>query len=111
MSKVITSPVDKWPGTVTLHDPLTFPQVLAFQDALDEARALGGEASVSKVNYTLLPGIFQCVETWELDGIGENPTPDTFPASPALSSAKLISWLIEEVTALFQEANEVPLAD
>jgi len=111
MSKTIESPVKKWSGTVTLHDPLTFPQVLAFQDALDAARALDDNVSVSRVNYTLLPGIIECVESWNLDGISNNPTPDDLPASPSLSSAELIGWLINEITQLFREANEVPLAD
>ena len=108
MPKVITSPVDKWPGTVTISDPLTFPQVIAFQEALDEARALGGDASMHAANYALLPGVFKCVEAWELDGIPEHPTPDTLPGTPALASAELLGWLIEEISNLFTEANEVP---
>ncbi len=111
MTKIITSPVKKWPGTITLHDPLTFPQVLAFQDALDGARGLGADVTLSHVNYTLLPGIFACIAAWNLDGISNEPTPDTLPASPAAASAQLIAWLIDEITALFREANEVPLSD
>jgi len=108
MSRIITSPVPKWPGTVTLSDPLSFPQALAFQDALEEARKLGDNASAQQANYLLLPGVIACVEKWELDGI-ENPTPDTFPATPAMSSAKLVGWLVGEISQLYQEANEVPL--
>jgi len=107
MAKIITSPTEKWPGTVTLSDPLSFPQALAFQDALEEARKLGDNASAQQVNYLLLPGIIACVEKWGLDGIG-TPTPETFPATPALSSAKLIGWLVGEISQLYQEANEVP---
>ena len=112
MPKTITSPVDKWPGTVTLHDPLTFPQVLAFQDAIDEVRGLSGEPTVSRVNYTMMSGVCICVEAWDLSGgFPEHPTPETFPATPRTSSAELASWLISEITDLFAEANEVPLAD
>ena len=108
MSKVITSPIDRWQGTVTLSDPLTYPQVMAFQDALAVVRGLDEDTSVAEANYALLPGVFKCVEKWELDGIGENPTVDSFPATPALSAAQLVAWLIQEVSNLFQEAEEIP---
>lgn len=38
MSKVIKSPVDKFPGTVTLYDPLSFPQVIAIEKATVASR-------------------------------------------------------------------------
>ena len=69
MSKVITSPVKRFPGTVTLSDPLTFPQSLAVEDALDAAQELG-EVSVRRQNYTVLPGLMECVEEWDIEGKG-----------------------------------------
>ena len=107
MSKVVTSPVKKWPGTVTLADPLSFPQALAFEDAIDAVRALE-DPSTQRVNYTLLPAVLMCVEKWELEGLG-NP-PDPFPATPAQASAQLLAWLVGEVSALFREAEDVPNA-
>jgi hypothetical protein len=107
MSKVVTSPVKKWPGTVTLSDPLSFPQALAFEDAIDAVNALE-KPSQHRLNYTLLPAVLGCVEKWELEGLGDPPSP--FPATPSVASARLITWLIREVTALFQEADEVPNA-
>lgn len=108
MSKVITSPVDRWPGTVTLSDPLTFPQSLAVEDALAAAQELGEEASQRRQNYTVLPGLLGCVEKWDLDGFPEKPTADTFPSTPALAAAELIAWLIEEIISLYYEAEPDP---
>lgn len=109
MPKTITSPVERWSGTVTLSDPLNFPQVMGFQDALESAREFGDDASVIAVNYSLLPGILPCVEQWELDGeFPASPGLDTFPATPALASAELIAWLVGEISGLFAEAEEIP---
>jgi hypothetical protein len=110
MSKVITSPVKKWPGSVTLADPLTLPQATAFEDALDIARAEENkDLTRAKIAGMLLPGICACVEKWDLEGL-EIITPENYPASPKLSSALLLSWLMGEITSLFKEADEIPNA-
>ncbi len=108
MSKIITSPVDKWPGTVTLSDPLTFPQALAVEDALAAAKELGEEASQRRQNYTVLPGLLGCVEEWDLENFPKNPTADTFPSTPAKPNAEIIGWLIDEIIGLYYEAEPDP---
>ena len=107
MSKVITSPVDRWPGTVTLSDPLTFPQALAVEDALD---AVDKEATQRRQNYTILPGLLACIEEWHIEGKGfpKSPTAETFPSTPAIAAAELIAWLIEEIIGLYYEAEPDP---
>jgi len=128
MSKVITSPVKKWPGSVTIADPLTVKQAMDIEESLDNANALIPEKSgdteeemkawknkvAEVVNsarylYTLLPGLCGCVEKWELAGLG-NVTPDNFPGSPKVSRALLFSWLMDEVVKLYREAEEIPNA-
>ena len=107
MSKVIKSPVERFAGTITISDPLTLPQVVAVQDALreaDELKAANPNASQAKLHLSLLPGILACVEKVNIPGM-ENVTPETWPGSPYQSSAKLVSWLIEEIIALFREAE------
>lgn len=108
MSKIITSPVKRWAGTVKISDPLTFPQVFAFQDAIEAAKR--AESSVMASNAAWLPGILACVEAWELENFPRNPTPETFPATPPGSSARLIAWLIGEIGGLFQESDPDPNA-
>jgi len=110
MSKTIVSPVKKWQGSVTISDPLNISQAMAFEEALELARAEDNkDITRAKIAGILLPGICACVEKWELEGL-EIVTPDNFPASPKLSSAMLLAWLTKEITALFNEADEIPNA-
>ena len=110
MSKVITSPVKRYSGTVVLSDPLTFPQAFAWEDSLAAVGEAKETGSMARIRYALLPGILACVEAWHLDKFPEQPALDNFPSTPRASVASLIDWLVGEITALYQEADEVPLA-
>jgi hypothetical protein len=44
-----------------------------------------------------------------LEGLGI-VTPENYPASPKLSSAMLLSWLVGEISKLYKEADEIPNA-
>jgi len=110
MSKKIESPVDRFPGHVILSDPLTYPQVFAFEDAIkaaNEQREKDPE-NFGRMFYCWLPGILPCVEEWHIKGIPEHPTQDTFPATPRLAAANLMGWLVGELTVLQVEAEVVP---
>ena len=104
VSKTIASPVKKWPGSVTLQDPILFPAYMKLKGALEDAELLDDAAQ--KMQGTLY-GICPCVEKWDLAGLGQ-VTPETFPASPLKASAELFAWLMGEVMALLMEAEEVP---
>ena len=106
MSRTITSPVRRFSGTVVLADPLTFDQLFAFMDSINSAREIGDNSA--RVNYAALPGILACVEAWHLVGIPDGVTLDTFPATPPVSVARLIGWLVEELSKEFDEAETVP---
>ncbi len=108
MGKIITSPVKKWPGNVILHDPLTGPMCVAFEDSLAAFNANIGEQSLTKSDNLLLPGILACIEKFELIGFPDPVTPQTFPFTPRLSSAKLVGWLVKEIQALYNEEIEIP---
>ena len=129
MPKTITSPVRRWPGTVILSDPLSIPQTIAFEDALNKSQAdakergdivriknsKGKESEVAnaasgRYRLIILDGILPCVEGWQLDGLPETLTKDTFPGTPRIPSVELIAWLVEEISKLFIEANDVPNA-
>ena len=109
MSKVITSPVKRFPGTVTLSDPLTFPQVFAFDDAIKEVNALPeDDTSWTRKYYIIMQGICPCIEQWNLEGLGQL-TADNFPATPKVPIANLIMWLAGEIYQLYRDAEDVPL--
>lgn len=110
MSKVVTSPVKRWPGTVTLAEPLSFPQFAAWNEA-----AIAAQAVIERKGYqhefdaAMLPAIRACVEAWDLTGPGA-PTRDFYPATPRRASEALTAWLIGEISRIATEADEVPNA-
>jgi hypothetical protein len=103
MSKIITSPVKRFPGTVTLSDPLTFPQALAWEKAIAAARE--DTTSILAVNAALLPGVFACAEKWDITGLPNPPQADTFPATPGKPVSELVAWLVREVATLFEDTE------
>lgn len=107
MGKTISSPVERWPGTVTLYDPMTLLQEAAWEDAFLAARSAKSRAGSW---LALLPGILACVQEWRLEGVPERPTVETFPVRPREDAARLIAWLITEITELYREASDVPNA-
>lgn len=111
--RIIESPVEHFKGTVQISDPLTFPQVIAFQDAVRETMSLVSEdgkedMSLAKLHYALLPGILSCVEKWELENMPKKPTANNFPATPMIAAGLLVDWLREEILNLVIEAKSVP---
>ena len=80
MSKVITSPVKRWPGSVTLADPLTFPQYAAWRNALDEVLLLAPpdpdaeEGAPRSITYYVAAIDQQMAELW-IPGVCGPPSP------------------------------------
>jgi hypothetical protein len=108
MSKVVNSHSKKWPGTITLCDPMTLSQAAAWETAIGRAQKVidardGGRAAY---DFALLPGVFACVEKWDLKGL-ENVTLETFPLKPHKERAALLAFLIGEITELYKD-TEVP---
>jgi len=105
MSKTVKSPVVRFPGTVDFYDPLSFPQSIAFSDALDKASALETKTRADLYEFVkaMLPGIAACVESCDIDGVVLEP--DKFPSTPNVSAQDLLAWLVQEVLALYRETE------
>ncbi|GAF73997.1 unnamed protein product [marine sediment metagenome] len=89
------------------HDPLTYPQIFAWNDAIEEVQALyakhkGAETlpQLARVNFLLLPGILPSVKAWKLKNIPKEPTLETFPATPNQAAGELMEWLRGEMVLL-----------
>lgn len=116
MSKVCTSPVKRFAGTVVISDPLSYPQLLRFREALDATTLVkekaDGDPDWVSVNHAALPGVMACVEEYHLQGFPEHPTletgPDAFPSTPPQSASRLLAWLVNEINALMAEAEPDP---
>ena len=105
MPKTITSPVEKYPGSVTLADPLNYPQYLAWKAAINSARDCGDDVDARLMK--LLPGICVCVSEWKLEGLGQL-APDTFPATPRMAAMELAGWLVREITSIVTGTDGLP---
>ena len=113
MSKVITSPVKRYSGTVTLSYPLTYPQYAAWRKAIEslpDGAKWGEVVGNDDLVLAMLPGVCACVEKWELAGMGEHVSPMDFPATPRIASARLLIWLIGEITSIVAEEDDSPLS-
>lgn len=115
MGKTITSPVKRFSGSVTLADPLTYPQYIAWLDAVEAAGKIktdgltvGDIAATPRLTAAMLPGVCACVEQWAIAGLPAVVTPDTFPATPRVSSVRLLVWLIGEISALVSAVDDIP---
>lgn len=105
MTKRVISPSSRWPGGVVLSDPLSLPQAITWEKAIQSVQSRGDEVTITEVNYALLPGICACVEKWELEGLGDL-TPDTFPGTPRGKSIELITWLTNEISRVYVGEEE-----
>ena len=111
MSKVITSPLQRWAGEVTIADPLTLAQAHLIEQGLTQPT--GGEDGriwFTVIDGNQMPAILACVENWNLKNFPENVTAETFPASPRGDSHKLIDWLFSEIRTVYFGEAEVPNA-
>lgn len=119
MSKIITSPVEKFPGTVTLADPMLLEHAIAWERAtaaMDDLvefattdsgalRAVGLKegATISQREGALIEGIKAVVEEWNLEGID----PQRFPLTPKGQITRLLTWLFREIHKVYA-GDEAP---
>lgn len=89
---------------MSLSSPMTLPQAITWERAIRDIQGKV-DVTITDINYALLPSICNCVEKWELEGLGDL-TPDTFPATPRMKSVELINWLTKEITAIYTGEEE-----
>lgn len=96
-----------------LHDPLTYPQLVAYYDAIAEVQSMRGkngkeEPPEIKLRQILLPSLIGCVEKWDLENFPKKVSPENFPASPTADSGAIVGWLQGEIVDLIKGESEVP---
>ena len=122
MAKTIDISFKPFEGKVILHDPLTLPMVLAFEEALTtsgefhEEKEVDGE-TLRVLKPNLMPGkrdaeyvkaILPSVEKWELTNFPENVTAETFPFTPRRASSELVNTLMLAMFEIYRGEVEVP---
>lgn len=103
MPKQVTSPVKRFPGTVTLPDYLTIPQAITWERALRDAGNLDRQTATNADFIGIyVPGVAAVVLEWGLEGF----TPDPFQTTPRKAVDELLAWLIREITALYGDDTD-----
>lgn len=98
---IITSPVSRWPGTVSLRLP---SWELAAKWAKATHAAGGDDKTVLEYQNAYIPCVLAWVEKWELGGnFPADPTPETLPVKPLDDALHLVGWLIGEINRLLLE--------
>ena len=110
MSKVVISPFKKFPGSVTLYDPLTLPQVELIEAAFVTPEAdENGKIWLTILDKPKLPAVLACVETWNIENLPSPPlTIDNFYMSPRRATSNLITWLFDEIRMIYLGELEIP---
>jgi len=107
MGKTIISPVDRFPGAITIPDWLTIPQAQAWETALREVETMRkGDANLADVEYLVAwwSGISAVVEAWDLQGFSHDPLQTT----PRGAVIQLFGWIIDAITGLYMDASDIP---
>ena len=122
MGKVIQSPSKRYPGSITLSYPLTFPQYATWRRTLDEMpdppETEGEEAAGWRIfdlaadpdkAVLMLPVIFEIVEKWELQNMPEPLTVETFPSTPPASVYRLLLRILAEINGIISEDDDAEI--
>ena len=92
MGKTITSPVEKFSGSVTLLDPVPYPVYIEWNKAMREAD-ITEDTNDPEKQYKVFQGILLMVEKWDIKKFSiKNP-----PATPRTQVLELLAWLVVEI--------------
>ena len=101
MSKVIQSPIKRFPGSVTLYDPVPYPNFIEWE------KAIRSECDNNPEKQLIMwGGVKAMVEKWEIPEFDiEKPV-----ATPRVAVINLLSWLVTEIGKIINEVEESPNA-
>jgi hypothetical protein len=130
MSKKIAVDLKGFKGSVTLAEPLNLQQVFEIENAKDAATSVEPSSYWSMVNTALknlnddgtvkemqwssrsdkffLVAILACAEKFEINGLPENLTVDTFPMTPRKTAHALVELLWLELNKIYDGEIEIP---
>jgi len=102
VSKVIQSPVKRFPGSVTLYDPVPYPNFIEWEKAIGTE----GKGADPEKQLIMWGGVKAMVEKWEIPEFDiEKPV-----ATPRVAVINLLSWLVTEIGKFINEVEESPNA-
>ena len=93
--------VPRWKGKIYTGEFMRWSDMVSWEEAVEEARKLGENASLGKFYDKLLPVAVKFIERAEIKDLPEKLEYKDIPASP-----KFVAFLIESVTKLYEITNE-----
>lgn len=126
MSKKVLCEIEGFKGFVHFAQPLNLEQVFAIEDAQDKAIEIEPSAFLTKLNERrgtpdtvswssrvdvhIIPAIVKCVDKFEIEGLPEKLTLETFPATPRSKATAFVSWCFNQLMTIYAGEQEVPNA-
>jgi hypothetical protein len=105
----IISESKRWPGSVTVFDQLTLPQVELIERALEPVEpGPDGRIFLTAKDKKIIPALLVCVEKWDLANFPTPPTLDAWPMTPRKESHALIDQLWRALMDVYTGEQEVP---
>ena len=100
----VESTVKRWGGFLILPEYMTYQQLLAWENAINATKVKEGGKEPTTIEFygALLPVAISLVTEWHIEKLPEIVTVENIPGSLAL-----VGWLVESVTKLFNETNEI----
>lgn len=130
--KIVTSTIKGFEGRVTFKDPLFIDDIFAIEDAQDKAAGIEPSLFWMKLNESIgktddkgeavkvtwssrsdafyIAAILKCVERFEVNGLEEKPTLETFPMTPRVQAREFVDLLWSELDKIYRGETEVPNA-
>ena len=93
----IDCPLPKWPGKIHVISYLPFPALIQFEKAAKEMKK-GTEFSLQAMYDHMVPVLCSIVQKWEIRGLPETVTPETFPGN-----SDLLNWIVGEISKMIGE--------
>lgn len=109
MSEMIeyVSKVERWPGKIFTNSYMTFPELQKWEEAIEGTKSLtksveGDESTANTISFygALLKPAMEIIKKWEIVGVPENVTVESFPAS-----LSLVAFVVDSITDLYRRTN------
>lgn len=101
VSKIITSPSNRWPGTVEITDNPSWEQIDALEASFNIPIEEGKAVYFSVIDRQQIPAILAWVEKWDLQNFPNPVTVENFPRIPSKARHQLVNWIYDEIRQIY----------
>ena len=107
--KIIESPVARFPGSITLYDPITYPQLIEWRDNNTKFYECfnNKDKKIFEGEQFAWKAIFAVSEEVTIKGF-ESRDVDKIPSTPLSLIDELLAYLIGEIRKYIAKEEEVP---